>query len=664
MIAMVSVTSCKIKNQVIHHDVQVDSLLNAAYQARDYDRILSLSDSLQADGSLSEMKAHYWRGYAYNRQRKMRLSEMEWKKAIGLSVNTDEDLEYYAKCANRLTGQLELKTDYEGTLRIAMDAMKILEEKDFTSNTDYMNLIAFVGNCQLRLGHVQEAAQTHEQAYRDYLQIIGADNDLANYTSSIIGLVSITDAYVQTGNYKDALAWTERFDNLLQLYREQPRADEDFMDRQSGRLYFYKSTALEGLGRTEEAREAYQQASKTRYAQTPDGLVESTAYLTAAERWSEAADKYSVLSEQMRRYEFPQTLDNIRTYVLPKYKANYMAHRRDSAIAISALICDELESAIAMETRETAAELATIYDTQKKETQLAEQEARINQQRFTWSLLVLLLVILASAMIIRYRSQANRRLKTAYHKLDISNARAEEASRMKSHFIQQISHEIRTPLNIVSGFAQVITTPDIELDEQTRHHINHQITQSTGRITSLIKNMLELSDVISQTVLEKNDTASVEQIALEAAESSGITTARHLEFHLDFPPEIEQLTIRTNKTAAVRALSLILDNARKFTAPAEDQDTKDTAGSVSLKVHSQDGSVVFTIEDTGIGIPPAMAEKIFEEFVQLDDYYEGTGIGLTLARALSNRLGGDLRLDTEYTDGARFILSLPLESQD
>ena len=82
----------------------------------------------------------------------------------------------------------------------------------------------------------------------------------------------------------------------------------------------------------------------------------------------------------------------------------------------------------------------------------------------------------------------------------------------------------------------------------------------------------------------------------------------------------------------------------------------------SLKVvQNGEGKIDFIVSDTGIGVPPEEAEHIFEEFVQLDDYYDGTGIGLTVARSLARRLGGDVVLDTTYTNGARFVLSLPTE---
>ena len=125
----------------------------------------------------------------------------------------------------------------------------------------------------------------------------------------------------------------------------------------------------------------------------------------------------------------------------------------------------------------------------------------------------------------------------------------------------------------------------------------------------------------------------------------------------------ETVELVTSQSAAVRALSLLLDNARKFTAPAEaygQQSSADEKQRVFLKLSVVDGGAQFIVEDTGIGIPAVEAERIFDEFVQLNEYYDGTGIGLTVARSLARRLGGDIQLDTTYTDGARFVMTLPI----
>ena len=108
----------------------------------------------------------------------------------------------------------------------------------------------------------------------------------------------------------------------------------------------------------------------------------------------------------------------------------------------------------------------------------------------------------------------------------------------------------------------------------------------------------------------------------------------------------------TNQRYATRALVLLLDNAKKFTKE----------GTVRLVISQKPSEVAFTVEDTGIGVPAKQAEHIFEAFVQLDEYYEGTGIGLSVARSIVRRLGGDIVLDTTYQEGARFIMTLPKES--
>jgi signal transduction histidine kinase len=227
---------------------------------------------------------------------------------------------------------------------------------------------------------------------------------------------------------------------------------------------------------------------------------------------------------------------------------------------------------------------------------------------------------------------------------------AVEASRMKTDFIQQISHEIRTPLNILSGFTQIVTTPGMELDDETKLDVSQRITENVERITGLVNKMLELADASSQTDIERTDDVLAVQIGAQAAEDSRITQATHISFDMQIAPEAESVMLHTNLQQATRALTLLLDNAQKFTKE----------GKVVLSLAVQDSALCFVVEDTGIGIPAEEADHIFDEFVQLDNYYDGTGIGLTVARSIARRLGGDVVLDTAYTSGARFVYSLPI----
>ena len=279
------------------------------------------------------------------------------------------------------------------------------------------------------------------------------------------------------------------------------------------------------------------------------------------------------------------------------------------------------------------------------------------------------IVVVALVLFIIFRQRAARRLREAhvlleksnkelqesYEQLKVANARAEESSKMKTDFIRQISHEIRTPLNVLSGFTQIITTPGIELDDEEKTDISQRITENTDRITELVYKMLELSESSSQTVIERNDEALAVEIAMKAVDESGITRPQysHITFSMQSPEELDSLVLKTNLRQAARALSQLLDNARKF--------TKEGRVTLSLSHDTETESVHFIVEDTGIGIPPEEATHIFDEFVQLDEYYDGTGIGLTVARSIARRLGGDITLDTTYTAGARFVMTLTLD---
>ncbi len=649
LLAALFTVSCS-KTQVKEASVsQADSLITAAYHAHAYDRLIVLADTLESSKELSEMKAYYWRGYAYNRKRQMRLAENYWNKAIALSPENKEDKEYYAKSANRLSALLLLKSDYEGTMRVAMPAMEMMEKEGCDHCGDYANLLTTVGCCQLNLGQEAEAAISFAKAEERFIHIIEADNNIKNYTSAIIGVITITENYLQRKLFEEANTWTRHFENLMERYKQLPDAKEDFIDKQWARLNFYRACALEGLGYKSEAAKAYEESLTTRYAKTADGKLEATTYLVSARRWQEAADNFTVLDDQISRYNLKYNLENIQHYMLPKFRANYGAGRYDSTLTVASQICTSIDSAITRMRLDDATELAAVYNIQQKESEIAQQKADISRQRYITTVVVLILVITFFAFFITTRHRAALRLEKAFYELEIANAKAKESSRMKTAFIQQISHEIRTPLNILSGFTQVITTAGIELDKKTKAEISEKITENTNRITGLVNKMLELSDVNSRTVIERNDNVLPMQIAAQAAEDSMISLAPHLSFEVQTEEGIDNLALTTNQQQAARALSLILDNAKKYTKE----------GTVRLILSKRPTEVAFTVEDSGIGIPAQEAEHIFEEFVQLNEYNEGTGIGLTVARSICYRLGGDLKLDTSYTHGARFVMTLP-----
>lgn len=296
--------------------------------------------------------------------------------------------------------------------------------------------------------------------------------------------------------------------------------------------------------------------------------------------------------------------------------------------------------------------------------EVAQQFGAIRIPMWIWGLLVgLVFVFMVVYSINRHRY--SKRLRIAHNQLqhafdelksnnaalEQANARAEESTRMKSNFIKQISHEIRTPLNIVSGFTQILASSDAELSKDQKKDMSMQIMENTDRITGLVNKMLELSDINSTAVLEKDDCVSALIIAEEAIRSSGIDKASHLTFEVRSEEGADTL-FNTHQRSAVHALLQLLDNAKKFTTKTGRKER------AVLTISRKDDKTLFVIENTGKTIPAEEANRIFDEFVQLDEYYDGTGIGLAVARSLCRRLDGDVVLDTAYTEGARFVMNL------
>ena len=667
-----------------------DSLIFDRGQKQDYQGMLALTDSFEQTGTISPIAANRWRGVAYNYMGSVRKSEFYYKKVFNASIKTDADKYNYYKASRRLAEILVKRGEYEEAMSIALEAVDMMEEWGGYSPKDLAILLKTIGCCQLNLGRVKEAAGNYATAYGKYRKLLEDTVTVRELNDAIMATDDIALDYINAGLFEEALHWTDVTDTLMKQRRDlAPDYDVPNLQKYTAIVTIRRAIALQGVGRDKEALQAYREVLASPYGQTDEGRIEGAEYLIAAKRYGEAADNYRSLDRFLTKHGMDLTLDNIRVYLLPKYRANVEAGKLDSVLVIGRQLCNALDSAIIDAKNSDAAELATIYDTQQKEEQIMAQKSYMARQRLYGISVASILVLTFLIIYVVHRIKAQRRLALAYGKLEeanqqlehanqklehanqqleqkneqlvVANARAEESSRMKTDFIQQISHEIRTPLNILSGYTQVITTPGMELDDDTRQDINRQITENTDRITGLVNKMLELSDVNSVAVIERNDHVLGVQIAAQAADDSGINNATHLQFDMQFEGDADSAMLQTNLVSATRALTLLLDNARKFTKPAEALHVETTEQKhVVLRMSVNDGRLLFIVEDDGIGVPPEEAERIFDEFVQLNEYYDGTGIGLTVARSIARRLEGDITLDTSYAPGARFIMSLPM----
>ena len=436
---------------------RADSVLFDVGVAKDYDRMRVLADSFEVVGDISPLNANRWRGVSYYHQGHYRMSELYYRKAIECKIQNDEDQLSYNKCARRLSELLLVKGDYEGSLIVAIPAVKKMEESGIGSDIDYAILLNNIGCCQLNLGQDKEANESFLKARGHYANRWQSDSTSRGFQEAVLGTVYTSLAYINTRRYAESIYWIDRTEMLLGKYRQRPDARVEYFDEYQGRIEIMRAVAMQGLNKPEEAIKAYEAFKKTDYSKTGAGRINANDYLVAAQRFAEAADNYRYLDETMAHWGMEPSIDNIQLYLLPKYRANAEAGRRDSARAMGERILSLLDGAITDQKNSATAELATIYDTQGKEAEISQQQAKLSRQRLLATGIALVLIIVFFIIYTLHRRSATQRLTAAHEKLQIAYDQLEEATAHK----ERIESELRIARDI-----QMSMVPNIFPDRE------------------------------------------------------------------------------------------------------------------------------------------------------------------------------------------------------
>ena len=228
----------------------------------------------------------------------------------------------------------------------------------------------------------------------------------------------------------------------------------------------------------------------------------------------------------------------------------------------------------------------------------------------------------------------------------------EEAKQMKDSFIRNMSHEIRTPLNQIFGFVQLLTDPNIQLSDEEKRQYNDIISDQTTYMTRLINKFLELSEYESSDEPLPRETISIDE-TLSIVQSTVPQPQAGVE--LTFSNNSGKDTIDTNGKGLTRILQCLVGNAVKFTP----------SGYISVEcITNAEGSVTFSVTDTGKGIPEGDEERIFDRFYKVDSFVPGAGLGLSLVREIARRMGATVVLDRPYAaKGSRFVVTLMENTQ-
>ena len=455
---LLTVTGCDINSSATRKQhQQADSLINVAYETKNYDRIVILADSLREAGGLSEGKAYYWLGYASDRTHKKRLAELYWTKGMAAmdNANTPEDLEVYAAIASRLTGLKCTWGEYEAGLKVAIPALEHLKKHDASMTSDYINLLIYQGCCQSRFGLSEEATnKSLEEAYQAHLDNMEKNPNAISYRDAFVGVINICYNFLEIHDYKKAMYWIDRYDKLLEAYDKLPDARPDYADKQRARYFVYRATALEGVGRKAEAAKVYEDFLDTGYSLTAEGLILGSDYLRQAGLWNDAADNLRSTERLIREYGVDYSLQTIQEWMLKKFYVNMMADRVDTARAVSVQIVEHLDSAITKQRRQDAIEEEAV---RQKEAEMTAEKEQMERQQWWTRLAVMAALILALVIYIFVRNRMAARLKKAHEALKVAYDQLEVTTSIK----ERMESELRIARNIQMSMVPSVF-PDIK----------------------------------------------------------------------------------------------------------------------------------------------------------------------------------------------------------
>ena len=415
-----------------------DSIIFDIGTHKEYERMREVTDSLEMEGKLSAIDANRWRGVSYYRQGQYLMAEVCYRKALNCEVKTALDQLSYNKSARRLSELLLVRGDYEGSLMVAMPAVAKMEKSGIGSDIDYAILLNNIGCCQLNLGRDKEANESFLAAREHYAARWQSDTTSRGFQEAVIGTVYTSMAYINTKRYAESIYWIDRTEMLLGKYRQKSDARREYFDEYQGRIEIMRAVALQGLHKDAEAAKAYQAFLQTNYSKTGAGKINANDYLVAAHRYAEAADNYRYLDKTLSDWGMELTLDNIQLYLLPKYHANAEAGRLDSARFIGNQILTMLDSAITDQKNSTTVELATIYNTQQKEAEIAKQHEDLIRTRLISTGVALVLVMVFFIIYTLHRRAATHRLAAAHEKLQVAYDQLEETTAQKERMASEL----------------------------------------------------------------------------------------------------------------------------------------------------------------------------------------------------------------------------------
>lgn len=284
--------------------------------------------------------------------------------------------------------------------------------------------------------------------------------------------------------------------------------------------------------------------------------------------------------------------------------------------------------------------------------QMAIENTAIHNRFLGWLILFATVILLMAAVLIIIARKKNRQLIESRKRLEKARQETADSIQSKSLFLSNMSHELRTPLNAIVGFSDLLTTEEID-DAETKEEFGERIKQNADLLIKLFNDVADLSALKGKDIkftYDLYETVSICRNVIHTVDKVKQTAAS-----VHFKTRLDNLMIYTDSGRLQQVLINLLINATKF--------TKEGSITLILDLDEERQEAIFTIEDTGCGIPLEKQPHIFERFEKLHEGIQGAGLGLSICQLIVEHVEGRIWIDSKYTEGARFVFTHPLNDQ-
>lgn len=572
--------------------------------------------------------------------------------------------------------RLREESKFSEAIEIHKNGLKLAESIKDTNNI--IHILNQLGTSYRRIGIMDEAALYHYKAL-SYSDVYGDSESKKTLKNRVTSLNGIGNAMKVMGNdaaadsiFRQALEGERKLDSKLGMainYANLGTLFERKKQFDSAMVYYGESMRLNSevksklgvslchthFGQVYEKRQMIDSAI-VQYNLAYDvikgdrdlwHILASTLALARVYIIKGSMDKaWDLLCDAEKTAEEINSLRHLAQ--VSKLKYQWFEKKGDNAKALEYYIRNrKFEDSLNNEENTSRIQnLRVDYERQSKQYEINLLENELTHQKLESTRILIAVTFVAIVLLVIWiitLIRGRRQLKKANDEIAEAYQQTKKALEVKTAFMKSMKHEIRTPLNGIMGFSQLLSSM-YTADEQA-HQMTEVIEKQSMLLAKIIDDILEIAD--ADTVKPKIENCAIDEIV-----ESSMATARQVvnaDVAFAYKPFSTGVVISTDSHILQTILVKVLDNAAKFTKQ----------GSITVLTKQIEHGISFIVEDTGSGIPADKTETVFDQFTKLDEFSQGTGMGLTLCRTIIQKLNGKIFVDTSYSGGCRMIIEIP-----